>query len=109
MDEAKLERILEDIGREAFAPPPDLVCRTKERLHGSRLLPWLVFGSLALQFLTVCASVLVLASGALTWAQKLGTLAGASLLIGLFLLPLVAFKDSMTVLLEGSDRTFGQC
>jgi hypothetical protein len=109
MDDPKLERILEDIGHERFAPPPDLVCRTKGRLHRSRLLPWLLFGSLALQFLTACASVFVLASDALSWAQKLGGLAVASLVIGLFLLPLVALKDQMAVFFEGSDRTPEHC
>ncbi|GEM_PF-1054248 len=109
MHDRDLERILKDIGREEFAPPPDLVCRTKRRLQRSPVLPWALFGSLSLQILTVCGTAVILSSDSLGWTYKLCGLVGASLMLSLFLLPLIAVRDQIAVFFGDCDPAAETC
>ena len=52
MSDRSLELVLNEIGRERYDPSPELVWRTKARLYRSRLLPVVVFLSIAAQSLT---------------------------------------------------------
>ncbi len=109
MDDRELERILTAIGRETFTPDPSLVCRTRQRLRRGVLLPWVMFGSFSLQILTMCGIAVILSSGSLGWVGKLYGLAGASLLLGLFLLPLVAIRDQIACFFDESDPSLEYC
>ena len=109
MDDHELEQMLANIGREEFEPSPDLVRRTQQRLRKGALLPWVLFGSLALQVVTGCGATLILFSDALGWAEKLCALAGASLLLGLFLLPLIAIRDQIACFFDESDPSLERC
>lgn len=50
MNEFEVDSILARLGQEEFVPPPELVERTRRRLHRNLLLPALVAVSLGLQF-----------------------------------------------------------
>ena len=109
MRENELEDILKEIGREEFAPAPDLVCRTKRRLRRSPLLPWALFGSLALQILAGCGTVLILSSESLGWEHKLYGFVAASLITGLFLFPLIAVRDQLSSFFGDADPAIEAC
>ncbi len=49
MNEHEVDQILTRLGQEEFVPSPDLVERTRDRLHRNALLPILVAVSLGLQ------------------------------------------------------------
>ncbi len=109
MDDRELERMLAAIGSEEFTPDPSLVIRTKRRIKRGVLLPWLMFGSLSLQFLTMIGMAVILSSDALSWTVKLYGLVGVSLLLGLFLLPLVAVRDQIACFFGESDSSLEYC
>jgi hypothetical protein len=49
VNEHEVDRILARLGQEEFVPPPDLVERTRRRLHRNFMLPVLIATSLGLQ------------------------------------------------------------
>jgi hypothetical protein len=95
MHEQELERILKDVGREQFTPPPELVLRTKHAVHRSRVLPAMVLISLALQLLTGVFAFYVLLSPDIGWVAKAYGFFGLSILFTVFLLPLLGIRNHL--------------
>lgn len=100
MRDQELERILREIGEEQFAPPPDLVERTKQRIRRSPLLPVLVLVSLCMQLMTVGCAFYVLFHPDIGWVAKAYGLFGFSILLSLSLLLLLGIRAQLRVYLE---------
>jgi membrane associated rhomboid family serine protease len=100
MRDQELEKILREIGREQFSPPPDLIHRTKQRLRTPRFLPVLLLVSLCMQLITVGCGIYVLVHPDIGWVAKTYGLFGFSILVSLFLLPLLGMGNQLRVCIE---------
>ena len=106
MHEQELERILEEIGREEFAPPPELAERTKRRIRRSRALPLVVLASLCMQLLTVAIAATVLCYSEIGWVAKAYALFGFSIFISVLLIPLAGVGPKLRVCLERLQESY---
>jgi hypothetical protein len=96
VDDHELERMLRTTGRESrLQPSHELVQRTRRRIRGTRLLPTLVFASLAFHLLVAGVVAVVLLAPALSWLCRASILAGLSFLSGAGLLVVVAARDQV--------------
>lgn len=72
MSDRRLDRILNEIGRERYDPDSELVWRTKVRLHRSHMLPVAVFLSIGVQSLTAIGILLRAAAFGFAGGIQLG-------------------------------------
>ena len=107
MDDRELTQILVEIGRDRFRPPDELVRRTKQCIHGSRVIPVMVFLSLGLHLLTAAGVGLMLLGSEATWARSLIALAVLSLLSGTSLLLVIAVREPLAAICIQLDRVVG--
>lgn len=107
MRDQELEQILGEIGQEQFAPPPDLVHKTKQRIRRSLLLPVLVLVSLCMQLTTVGCAFYVLVHPDIGWVGKAYGLFGFSILLSLSLLPLLGIRAQLRVCVERLQESYG--
>jgi hypothetical protein len=96
VDDNELDQMLRAIGRESrLRPSHQLVQRTKRRTRTSRLLPPLLFASLAVHLLLTGVVAVVLLVPGLSWLWRVSLLAGLSFLSGACLLAVVAARDQV--------------
>ena len=93
MDERELEVALREAGRSRVRPPTDLVARTKQRVHGTRLLPPLLFASLALHVLVLGVGAVVLWALDIRWPWLIAIGAGLLSLSGSSALLVIAARE----------------
>ena len=107
MRDQELEQILRGIGQEQFAPPPDLVHKTKQRIRRSHLLPVLVLVSLCMQLMTVGGAVCLVFHPDIAGVVKAYGLFGFSVLLSLSLLPLLGIRAQLRVCVERLQESYG--
>jgi hypothetical protein len=98
IDDHELDCILHEIGREQMAPSDAVVRRTKQALHVARVLPAMVFLSLATQVLVFTVLVLCIIAPGASWSLRAFGLAGLCTMTGLGLVVVVAARDRLATL-----------
>ncbi len=104
MDERELERILTDIGHERIKPDPALIRATRQRLHGSRLLPAAVFAGLGSCWVLWGVLLTALLSPGIPELVKVYAVAGSLGLAAIAAMLIVANRESLVGFLNRMEQ-----